>query len=330
MKKTKSSLSRNDVQSETLHVGIELELIAPSNGHREHDDDRCNDDRREYLRDLGPHEFIDYVLGVEVTRDQANALIEHIDREAAIDRDMEVFECENDGCSHWGGDDEDSTRDCLEDQLKHEVKNSSIKVVSDGSIEKDDNETDAEVCWNYFASKETVKDNSKILAILKDKGLRFNTSCGLHINLNNYLNIPRFEISVTQLEFLYSFVAASRKKSQYCNRAGISSVEKYSMIYHQQDRLEFRFFSPTLEPEKLNFYVHLANVVYKRLAGKDAKLSLKAQKYFLRKMIEVNGLTELAAQYAIDQVNSLDSIRSLAHLSKKSIEAETSSEVEVA
>ena len=77
------------------------------------------------------------------------------------------------------------------------------------------------------------------------------------------------------------------------------------MIFHQGDRLEFRFFSPTLEAVKLNHYVNLAKTIYRRLAGQDAKLSKKSVAYFLDKMTKLNGLTQERAMDTINKVNAL-------------------------
>jgi hypothetical protein len=80
------------------------------------------------------------------------------------------------------------------------------------------------------------------------------------------------------------------------------------MVFHQGDRLEFRFFSPTLDARKLNFYVHLANVVYRRLAGRNAKLSKRAMSYFMEKMVDVNGVSKEQAELTIQSVNSIKPI----------------------
>ena len=85
----------------------------------------------------------------------------------------------------------------------------------------------------------------------------------------------------------------------------MSCDQKYSMIYNQGDRLEFRFFSPTLNGEKLNNYVALANVIYRRLAGKDAKLSKKVRDYLIHKMIFVNNLSMDIALDTINKINTL-------------------------
>ncbi len=83
------------------------------------------------------------------------------------------------------------------------------------------------------------------------------------------------------------------------------------MLYEQGDRVEFRFFSPTLEAEKLNHYVSLANVVYRRLAGKEARLSRRSQEYFTVKMMKVNKLSLEVASASIAQVNTLPTYAAL-------------------
>ena len=64
-------------------------------------------------------------------------------------------------------------------------------------------------------------------------------------------------------------------------------------------------FSPTLDAEKLNNYVSLANLVYRRLAGKDVKLSKRVAIYLVKKMVDVNGLT---LELALDTINKINSI----------------------
>lgn len=305
--KKKSELKRDKVESTGFHVGIELELVAPCEGGSGHDDDACLESQREYFNDLGTVGILrDYEC---LSRDQANAIAPYFNEDAWIDSYMEGWECDGD-CSFRGSGDD--VRDEIRAELKALTGNASFKVVEDGSIHPDDDETDAEVCWNYYASKETIKDNEKILKYLTDRGCDFNKRCGLHINLNNYLNVSRdIEISKDDLAFLFNFVAPSRRESTYCTRSGMHGEEKYSMIYNQGDRLEFRFFSPTLDAEKLNHYVTLAHTIYKRLAGKNAKLPKRTADYLLEKMVKLNEVPKYVAMATINKVNALKSARDL-------------------
>lgn len=315
-KKAKLSLKRDRVESKTFHVGIELETFIPCDGgEREHDDDACRANYESSIRDDGAYDVLRNHLGLN--RDEARSLEHYFDLDRYAEDCANDYCCDDDHCPYWSDSegDGDSARDSLEESLIELTDNKSFKVVSDGSIKHDSNETDAEVCWNYFASKETLKDNAVILKHLVDNDAGFNKSCGLHINLNNYLNLELGEgehIETEKLDFLFNFVAPSRRGNTYCSRFGLSGDEKYSMLYFQGDRVEFRFFSPTFDAEKLNHYVHLAHVVYKRLCGKKAKLSKKAMTYFLDKMIKVNGVSPEVAEQSIKLVNSLNSVS--AHL----------------
>lgn len=305
MKPVKNKLKKDTVQSTHFHVGIELELIAKSDGYSEHDHDSCLENRESYLRDEGAESTLRNEFNVP--RGEANALANYFNFDEWIEDQMSNWSCEDDDCN-YNCYNSDSIRESLQEGLLGLTSNTSFKVVPDSSINHDNTETDAEVCWNYFASKETLKDNEKILKYLKKEKLHFNTSCGLHINLNNYLKLPEMQaIPTDKLSFLFNFVGDSRKNSSYCNRCALSTSEKYSMIYHQGDRLEFRFFSPTLESEKLNNYVSLANLVYRRLCGQDAKLSKKVQEYFINKLVHVN---ELSREDALDSINKVNSILS--------------------
>lgn len=308
MKKTKNELKKDSVTSDTIHVGIELELCAPGG---DHDDDACYDSRlgsqREYLESLSTIDILRNYF--DLSRDEATQFESYFKVARWTDDYMSEHvpePCEGD-CGFGSGDGEGG-RDSIEDSLRDLTGNKSIKVVSDGSIRLDSGEFDAEVCWNYFISKETIQDNAKILGWCDDQGMTFNTSCGLHINLNNYLKIDQsIELSTKTLAPLFDFVAGSRSGNSYCNRYGMSGDEKYSMIYSQGDRLEFRFFSPTLDAEKLNHYVTLAHTVYKRLAGKQCKLPAKTASYFKDKIVKVNKRTIEEANAAIEFVNSLQS-----------------------
>lgn len=313
MKKNKKDLLKQDkVESNTIHIGIELETIAPLNdcdNDREHDDDACYRAARDNYRDMSNMDILqDYLC---LSRENARAVENYFDSDSWVDDMMSDHDCDDDECPHWSSSSDGSeTRETIESKLVELVGNNSFKVVSDGSITHDNDETDAEVCWNYFMSRETKKDNFKIMEYLNEVGVRINKSCGLHINLNNYLKVDceDYQIPTEKLDFLFNFVAPSRKKSSYCNKFAISGSQKYSMIYEQGDRLEFRFFSPTLDAEKLNHYVILAHVIYKRLAGKKAKLPKKSMKYFLDKMTKVNEVSEAAAMESIKKVNSLKSL----------------------
>ena len=309
---SKDVLKPNEVRSEAFHVGIELELITPFSGDSEpeHDDEACAASFKDNFDDLTTIQLLTEYKGL--SRSEASNIEAYFDRDSFINDMVSEYSCEDEDCSHWSNG-ANSTREHLSDELKELTGNQSFKVVSDGSVDAESGETlDTEVCWNYYASKETIRDNEKILKYLKDNGSEFNTSCGLHINLNNYLGIDKVTVDTSSLSFLFDFVAKSRRKSDYCNREAVGVNQKYSMIYHQGDRLEFRFFSPTLEAEKLNHYVSLANIVYRRLAGQDAKLSKKTTEYMLNKMTTVNGLSKERALNAINQVNSILPIQSYA------------------
>ena len=284
MKKTKAQLRADTVHSESFHIGIELELTAPCNGTGEHNDSDCLDAYAETLSDQSHRDILQDHFGL--TSSEARELQNYFNRDSWQEDQIINHSCDDDECPYTDGESGDSVRSDLRERLRYMTGNSSFKVVEDGSIDTSDDTTDAEVCWNYFASKDTIKDNAKILKYLKDYGCDFDESCGLHINVNNYLKVPTLSASIptSALEFLFKVVAPSREESSYCNLYSISSDHKYSMIYHQTDRLEFRFFSPTLNAEKLNAYVSLAHFVYKRLAGKKVKLPKKLKQYLDAKM----------------------------------------------
>ncbi len=302
--KSKTLLRPDSVVSDTFHVGIELELVAECNNGEDHDDDSCYDSRRSNVDDFSESEILRDHIGI--SRDSVEEVRRYFDFDAWRDRYMEGYDCDG-GCGFYSSNGNEK-REEIESELTRITGNDSFKVVSDSSISTDSNEIDAEVCWNYFASKETLADNEKILSYLSKSGCDFNSSCGLHINLNNYLDVPKFDIPAEKFDFLFNFVGKSRRRSSYCNQYAHSGSQKYSMVYNQGDRLEFRFFSPTLSAEKLNHYVTLANVIYRRLAGKNAKLPKKSMTYFLEKMTGVNGVSK---EIAFDSLKKLNSLRSV-------------------
>jgi hypothetical protein len=306
----KTDLRRDTVESSKFHVGIELELRAVGKDSGDHDEDACYESRQEreqeYINEMSVREILTEHFSLSTS--EARSLESYFDADQWRQDRMDNWHddgCQDDDCSYNHSDGE-SIRDEMENELQSLIKNSSIKVVSDSSITTNDKQVDAEVCWNYYASKETLKDNEIILGFLKQSNCSFDTSCGLHINLNNYLKIPSSsKISTSKLSFLFDFVADSRRNSDFCKAYGMSGSDKYSMIYNQDDRLEFRFFSPTLDHVKLNHYVSLANTIYKRLAGVKCKLPKKVAEYFVNKMIETNGRDRETALLAIEKVNSM-------------------------
>lgn len=306
MKKNKKDLMPDTVKSDTIHFGIELELKAKGEcGEAEHDDDACYENQFQYWRDtdvLREH--------IGLTRSEAESVRPYFDEERYINDIMDGWTCDGSECGYWTRGASESRKE-IETELRKLTGNNSIKVVEDGSIDTEDDETDIEVCWNFHASKDTIKDNEKILEYCKRNNFKFDTSCGLHINLNNYLKIKQCRVERKELEFLFNLVAPSRRKSSYCGSFGIAHDEKYSMIYNQGDRLEFRFFSPTLEKEKLHHYIVTAHVIYKRLAGIDAKLPKKTAQYLLTKMMTVNKLPETVAIDTLDKLNSIEPIEKL-------------------
>jgi hypothetical protein len=228
MKQNKSNLKKHHVESKNLHVGIELELGVPGDDIKTHDDQTCYDSERENFYSLSVSAFLRERFGL--SRDEANSIEPYFDIERAIDDIMQDWSCEDSECPYLNrGDD----RHEIARELTKLTNNNSFKVVSDSSIDIDDC-FDAEVCWNYYAHKDTIRDNAKILNWLSDQGAKFNASCGLHINLNNYLNIPKENIPTEELDFLFNCVAPSRRSSSYCNKSALSGDEKYSMIYHQE------------------------------------------------------------------------------------------------
>ena len=328
MKKLKKSDLRKDcVTSEGLHVGIELELIVEGEADSTHDDDACSDSafesHSEYLHSMSTRDLLIDRIGL--SRSEADSIEPYFDRDAFIESELNSWSwdgCDDSDCPYNSED--GNTREEMTDYFTDLTGNNSFKVVEDGSLRPDSGEIDAEVCWNYYISKDTVKDNALILEKLKSKwGARFNKSCGLHINLNNYLKIDQAHtIPTHMLDFLFNIVAPSRRGNQYCAKYGMAN-EKYSMIFNQNDRLEFRFFSPTLEADKLHHYVVLANTIYKRLAGKPSKLPKKTSEYLFKKMTGVNGIDASIAQYTIDRVNDLKDAKTLHELSKLSVEVES-------
>lgn len=318
--KKKSELKRDTVESDKFHVGIELELTIERSGDGSHDDDACQQSYRDNIENESTRSLLQNYLGMSMN--SAIEVEDFVDREQLINHICDGYDCDYSDCSF---NNIDNAREDLQSELINMTGNRSFKVVEDGSINTNsDDRTDAEVCWNYFASKETLKDNEKILKHLKSIGAEFDKSCGLHINLNNYLEIPAYEVETEKLEPLFNFVAPSRRRNEFCSRMGIGVNQKYSMIYHQRDRLEFRFFSPTLEVDKLNHYVTLANVVYNRLAGKDKKLPKKTADYFYNKMTTVNGLDPAIAKMSIEFVNKMKSIRSLSLTRLTEVESDES------
>lgn len=300
----KNELKQNSVSSDKFHVGIELELIVPGSDESSHDDEACYDAYRENLESEGVSGILRNYVGL--SRDAANSIESYFDVDQWIFDYMQDWSCDDCDCPY--NSDNGPTRKDIESQLTQLTGNRSIKVVADASINTEDSEIDAEVCWNYCASKDQIEDNAKILKAMTDMGARFDKSCGLHINLNNFLNITKRTVDTMKLDFLFNVVAKSRRDSTYCNQYAIAHDQKYSMIYHQGDRLEFRFFSPTLEADKLNHYVTLAHVVYCRLAGKTKKLPKKTEVYLYNKMVIVNKLSPSIAKWTIAKINSIGPI----------------------
>lgn len=304
MIKIKSSLRPNRVESDKFHVGIELELKARVDNESFHDDGACRDNQWDYINNLSDNEIIRDYMGLEITSPQIRRISPYFDSDKWREEYMEEWSCDG-GCGYESFDG-DTVRSDIETILTGITSNKSFKVVPDTSINCDSNEVDSEVCWNYFASKETIKDNISICKKLSDMGAQFDTSCGLHININNYLNVPEVPLDRSQLEFLFNVVAPSRRKSSYCTSTGVGiNSNKYSMIYHQRDRLEFRFFSPTLDGNKLNHYVTLAHHIYKRLAGKDCLLPKRTTKYLRSKMIKTNKLDASVADITLSLINAI-------------------------
>lgn len=326
-KLNKNSLKRDRVESETIHVGIELELRARGSDESSHDDDACHsagyEAQEEYYSGMTSAEILWSYFSV--ARGASHDLAYFFNRDEWIESQMQDYQHECSGDCGFGGNEGDSIREDIADHLKTLTNNSSIKVVPDGSIETNDDQIDIEVCWNYFVSKDTLNDNTKILNHLKETGCNFDTSCGLHINLNNYLKIEQeCDISTDKLDFLFNIVAPSRRMSHFCNRYAISKDQKYSMIYNQGDRLEFRFFSPTLEVEKLNHYVRLAHHVYKRLAGQNVKLPKKTETYLRDKMSkDSRKFDQITIDFTIDSINSIQSIAQMQNLSNCSTNNES-------
>jgi len=314
----KNELKTDSVISDTIHFGIELELFGE--GSTEHDDDACSEsgeeNRRNDLECQSVTDLLENELGLN--RDDARRLRSYVDTSEIISDLMSNYshECQGD-CSFesTGVDRRELSRDLI-----RLTGNTSIKVVEDGSVlDNDENRgASAEVCWNYFVSKDTIKDNKKILDYLRDDAdLNFNKTCGLHINLNNYLKLDcQKRIDTSRLSFLFNYVAKSRRLNSYCNKNAISNyndgIDKYSMINNQGDRLEFRFFSPTLDAKKLHHYTILAHHVYKRLCGKDSKLPKRTENYLREKMKTVNGLDQYSIDSTIFATNALVSYDVLA------------------
>lgn len=168
IKNKKSKLYKDTVMSQSFHVGIELELIAANDedGEREHDYDSCSsageENYRDYLESMGAEGFLRDRVGLTIS--DARTIAHHYNLQAAIDTEMSQYdhECEGDCGYYTGGVDSELIRNELTKKLRGMTGNASFKVVNDSSLDLDeDKECAAEVCWNYFAHKETITDNTK-------------------------------------------------------------------------------------------------------------------------------------------------------------------------
>ncbi len=164
MKKNKSILDKDRVKSDTFHVGIELELLTPHSGSDAHDDDACNENRfnmqRRYLHDEGARDILENYLNIP--RAESSRVAEYFALDRWIDDYMNDWSddgCDDSHCGYRSGSGDD-IREEMRQELVELTGNQSFKVVPDGSLSPDGDETDTEVCWNYFASKDTLADNA--------------------------------------------------------------------------------------------------------------------------------------------------------------------------
>lgn len=314
MKKQKQNLSQDTVESNTLHVGIELECITPA--VMDHDDYDCQSNGRANYRQELEDMSCSSILRDYFNLDNADStsLAPYFRRQTWAQHQADEYTHECDGDCDYQHADHETTREQMQEELHELTNNPSIFVEGDGSLRPSHDETDTEVVWNYYAAKETIKDNALILNYLKRKGSRVTVDCGLHVNLNDYLKDNRpmniRALPKAQFDFLWAFVEDHRKNSSYCNREFLSFSEKYCMIFAQTDRWEFRFFGATFDAELLNQYVTLANVIYRRLHGLNAQLSKSAIQFWIRRMKVLKRSSEVIAD-AIAKVNTLQSLKQI-------------------
>jgi len=138
-----------------------------------------------------------------------------------------------------------------------------VAVGTDGSVNYESGEEGREI--RVCLKRSEVRDIlPKILDTLRNLGAYVNTSCGLHVHLDQRNN-PRPDIAfnnlVRSLSLLYKVVPASRHKNGYCHRNRTANwndaryQERYKAVnataYDRYRTLEVRLFGGTLNATKI-------------------------------------------------------------------------------
>src|SRR3954465_14898425 len=99
---TKTDLNCDHVESDTFHVGIELELKANGDDSGGHDSDACYDSQSSYLSDMGGETILgDYM---ELSRDEARQVAPYFDSSQWVSDYMQDWECDGDCGNNTEGD----------------------------------------------------------------------------------------------------------------------------------------------------------------------------------------------------------------------------------
>lgn len=141
-----------------------------------------------------------------------------------------------------------------------------VNVGTDGSVNHGNGEEGSE--FRICLKREEIKEMlPQIMQAIKELGAKVNTSCGLHVHLDQRHQKDSAEVAKTfqklvrSLGLLYTVVPKSRRKNTYCKRNREANLEKaihgerYKAVnctaYHRHKTLEVRLFGGTLEATKI-------------------------------------------------------------------------------
>lgn len=144
-----------------------------------------------------------------------------------------------------------------------------MNIGSDGSIETNGRENGVEfrICMKLSEMREVLPG---IVKAIVDEGGRVNTSCGMHVHLDQRAkpNVAlTFQKLVRSLALLYTVVPKSRQNNTYCQRnrhsnfASAANGERYKAVnataYYKHNTLEVRLFGGTLDAVKIMNWVEV-------------------------------------------------------------------------
>jgi hypothetical protein len=240
-------------------IGVEIECLLDG-------DDECDDSSCESCEGSGEHTCSDCEGDGTLTLTHRNSGQEH---------EVDCQSCEGSGTQECGNCDGPSSRrsnSSIRETIRSKLRKAKItraSVKSDGSL-SGDGKIGVEVTILFDSSK-GFDVLYKTCKILNDLGAEINSTCGLHVHIDQFNNSAQESIALGKkfgrfLPVLSQLIPKSRRTNTYC-RLAVSELrgERYFAVnmtaLSEHQTIEIRLHSGTTSAAKIQNWVELLHAI---------------------------------------------------------------------